>query len=213
MNIDIKSLIGKEYNFKRKKPPVLHNVEDGVKAFKAIGDEILRNKSKTFDLKDINTIKKLIDWLFMMGLSELSYDKGIILKGDTGRGKTFLFKVFRYLAMTDDMMNIKIVNVKQIAGEYSDPHNGGYDVIEKYSKMIYLMIDDIGKEPQKSISYGNKVNVVEEIINNREEKGLITFATTNLQSMGEFYDSRTVSRMNAMFNVIAINHNIDYRKA
>jgi len=75
-----------------------------------------------------------------------------------------------------------------------------------------IILDDIGKEDEFSRSYGNKVNVIEEIINIREENEMLTFGTTNIERMTDIYDDRTVSRMNKLFTPFSINHETDFRK-
>ncbi len=235
MNVDVKDCVFSESR-KRKTPPKL-NFRDGLVFYRNLANKVLQHKGKEFDVSNkelTDTVKKMIDWLYMLGLYDLNYEKGIILKGKTGRGKTFAFRILAMIVLheqrhvqqlnerqaivdntemryTLNLEEINIVNVKQISSEYQDPKTGGAQVIEKYSTMPGLVLDDIGKEQDYSNNFGNKINVVEEIIDRREKAGLITHGTTNLNNLKDMYDDRTVSRMSALFNVLPINHDVDYR--
>ena len=212
MNINLQEALKKEIGQKRIKPLRLENIECGYAEFTEIAQEMLSAKGKNFDPEQVKIIaEQMIDWLYMLGIHKNDYHKGILVKGRTGRGKTFLFRTLRLFAMIDNFDSFTIVNVKQISGEYQDSVNGGYQVLERYGSMRNLVLDDIGKEQDYSASFGNKVNVVEEIIDIRERKGLITHGTTNLEKMSGKYDDRTTSRMSALFNVLTISHKTDYR--
>ncbi len=220
---EIKKAIQQNYGTRRVKYELPEDkLPVAVGNFVEIANEMLAAKEKTFNIKPVKqTVESLIKWAYMMG-NDLDFRKGILLKGHTGRGKTFLFRVLKYFLQIDNMyfyqngkpviLRPVIVNVKKIAGEFQSPDMGGYQVLQKYADMSCLVLDDIGKEQEESLSFGNRMNVVEEIINIREEKGLLTFGTTNLNRMSEMYDDRTVSRMHDLFNTIAIDHKIDFRK-
>lgn len=216
----IKQKIANDIGVRRLPVPKLDNIQFAVKYFCEIADEFLKKKEKQFSYDPVkNQVESLIRWAYMIG-DDLDFTKGILFKGNTGRGKTFLFRVFEYFAKIDSLLyvengvqlpiSVKIVNVKKISGEYQAP-SGGYPVILRYAGYRCLVIDDIGKEQEKSANYGNKLNIVEEIINIREEWGMLTFGTTNLNRMEDAYDDRTISRMNNLFNVLTLNHDCDFR--
>jgi hypothetical protein len=192
-----------------------------LKWFTEIADEMLIRKDEKFDYDLVkNVVDFIICWTYLQG-ENIDFNKGFLIKGLTGRGKSFLLRVWKYFIQIDKIkflldgeqqpMSPVFVNVKKISGEYQNPVSGGYPVISKYSKMHCLILDDIGKEPDKSANYSNSINVVEEIINNREESGLLTFGTTNFNSLKDIYDDRTISRMNKLFTPISMNHKIDFR--
>ncbi len=194
----------------------------GKRIFERIAGFFMEGENKKYEISTLEeTIELLIKWAYLQDCN-LNFNKGILLKGKTGRGKTMLFKIFSKFLKIDDLafkengvykvFDMKIINVKQIAGEYQNTENGGYAIIEKYGKINCLVLDDIGSEEAISSNYGNKINVVETIIDIREERGLLTFGTTNLDKFSGTYDDRTISRMNKLFNVIPINHDKDYRR-
>ena len=189
--------------------------------FYELMEKLLATQHKSLETKGIDkTVDKIISWSYMTG-EGIDYNKGFFFKGNTGGGKTFLFKVWAWWLKLDHFIyyqdgkvraiSPQVVNVKRISGEYQDPTTGGYRVIERYGRMHCLVLDDIGKEDDFSLSYGNKVNIIEEIINLREESGMLTFGTTNLNKLSDKYDDRTISRMNRLFTAIPITHNIDFR--
>jgi len=217
---EITKRIANEVGVRRLPVPELTNMPNATNMFCAIANEFLKKKGRQFDLKAVNDqVDYMIRWAYMIG-DDIDFTKGILFKGHTGRGKTFLFRVFDYFTKIDGLkyiengkefnLSLKVVNVKKISGEYQ-AKDGGYSVIQKYAGYRCLVLDDIGKEQEESSNFGNKMNVVEEIINIREEMGMLTFGTTNLDKMSSMYDDRTVSRMNLLFNVRPINHETDFR--
>ncbi|MGE4289970.1 MAG: hypothetical protein AB7E36_14900 [Salinivirgaceae bacterium] len=222
----IKSKIGQEKHFTRPANWTLPRLSFGQSYFKLIAKILLEAQGKEYQFEPLQgAITKLIHWTYDVENNQcppqINKLKGILFKGHTGTGKTFLIETYRYWLEIDKPWYFeggqekrilpKIVSVKQIAGEYSLPDIGGYATIQKYANYSCLCLDDIGKE-RESKNYGNAVNVVEEIIAIREEKGLLTFGTTNLEKFSELYDDRTVSRINGLFNIIPINHGQDFRK-
>lgn len=195
----------------------IENLNKGVGIFEEIA-KLLEPNFKSKQVKEI--IEFILQWSFCSG-NVIDFKKGFLIKGNTGRGKTFLFKAWIYFLKQYEirfqhngvnyLLSPQIHHAKKIAGEYQSP-SGGYSIIEKYSKLNCLCIDDIGTEPENSGNYGNKINVIVEIINNREEAGLLTFGTSNVADLTKIYDDRTISRMSKLFNIKTLNHNIDFRK-
>ena len=192
-------------------------LENALKAFDKIANARLENKNQKFVM--CNEVEKLLDWLYVQHKYDTDYNKGILIKGTTGKGKTFLFDVFsdfckidnpQYLSngKTRNVRPIK-VNARQIASEFT---KDGWEGIEKYFSINSLFIDDIGAE-QQSNHYGNKISAITEILDRREERNLLTFATTNYNKLSDIYDDRTVSRIASLFNIWYIENDVDYRIA
>lgn len=191
------------------------NFDRAVKHFERFADARLESKEQKFVM--CNEVEKIIDWLYVCHKFETDYTKGILIKGTTGKGKTFLFDVFTDLCMIDEPVylsggiqrNVRPykVNARQIASEFT---KNGWEGIERYFTINSLFIDDIGAE-QQSNHYGNKVSAITEILDRREERNLLTFATTNYNKLSEIYDDRTVSRIASLFNIWYIENDVDYR--
>ena len=205
----------------------LDNEDTAYACFISIATSLLGDGGVYDDEPLRQAIMTMIRWTYMIPEEGLSFTKGIVLRGHTGCGKTFLMRTFAEFLKLDEQqyrsnghcldLRLKIVNARRISGEYQDSGTGGIGVILKYSATPLLCIDDIGAEAPCSFSFGNQLNVVEEIVDRRLENDLITFATTNLGTFlkdkvsGAGYDSRTVSRMGELFNIVPINNKKDYR--
>ena len=176
---------------------------------------------KTYDITETaKTINRLVHWAYNESIDDIDCKKGFLLRGETGRGKTLLMyalreflKVHQHTYKIGDRncgMSMCIVSARNIAFEYAQQSDE--DVIAKYSRNVCLCIDDLGSEPMLSSNWGNKCSVVSEILANRAESKLITFATTNVSKLSECYDDRIVSRLYSIFNSETLQHDKDYRK-
>lgn len=139
-----------------------------------------------------------------------SLDKGIMIQGPVGCGKTSLLRSFT--------MNPKrsyiFLSCRKVTYEFA---TSGFPTIEKYSSIerrsedpygkteYAVAFDDLGTDEERK-HYGDKVNVVADILLNRYDhlpKGY-THITTNLstEQIEDIYGSRVKSRMREMFNQI-----------
>jgi DNA replication protein DnaC len=144
----------------------------------------------------------------------IDLQKGILLTGRIGCGKTSLVTLIRNLA--PECCRPHMVSCRQVSFEFSKL---GYDVISRYSSGAFFpytsvpkvhCFDDLGVE--QTVNYwGNNCNVMGEILLSRYDlfisNKMITHVTTNLnsQELEEIYGNRLRSRMRAMFNLIAFN--------
>lgn len=104
--------------------------------------------------------------------------------------------------------------------------NDGYKNLLRYTKLSYrhngktrgpengaitYCFDDFGSEGQSSY-YGNKINIMEEVLQDRyrefEDHGMITHMTSNLKVNTELlkkrYTDRVSDRINGMFNIVEL---------
>lgn len=151
-----------------------------------------------------------------------SLNKGILIMGNVGVGKTELMKFFQ----KNKKQCYKVISCNEVADDYSHFKN---DIAEVYStpiqkamndadvffqREIGYCFDDLGTEEIKN-DYGNKKNVMADIlmaIYNKKQFSKF-FITTNLNSeeIIERYGSRINSRLREMFNVFVLEGN-DMRK-
>lgn len=155
-------------------------------------------------------------------------EKGIMLCGGVGCGKTTLMKLF----MENQKNSYVVISCRKIAQDWvsgGDDGKGGYRAIEKYWKTKYFInkngfghtevgvcFDDLGTESDKK-NFGNEINAMAEVILNRYDntslKGLTHF-TTNLtgDEIEKYYGTRVRSRMREMINKFEFEKSIDLRK-
>lgn len=158
-----------------------------------------------------------------------SFKKGLLLYGGIGIGKTSIFQVF----IRNQLASYRIVSCREISNGYANNAAKGFkgtdflaDYIEEIEPTVNnpfkqdawgICFDDLGTETAKK-TFGNEVNVMEEILLSRyDRKNFLankTHITTNLSAdeIEEYYGARVRSRMREMFNFIEFNSQTDMRK-
>ena len=142
----------------------------------------------------------------------IDLNKGILLAGPVGCGKTVLMSLMKYLPSAEFKYSLK--PCRDVSFEFIQD---GYEVIHRYSRGKQnessprnICFDDLGLENNLKY-YGNECNVMAEILLSRYDlfiaRGLITHLTTNLSAseIEQAYGNRVRSRMRQMFNLIAFN--------
>lgn len=151
---------------------------------------------------------------------DINLNKGILLSGPVGSGKTSLMNLMKYICSVESKFVIK--PCRDISFEFIQD---GYEVIHRYSKgklyqtesKVYCF-DDLGLENNLKY-FGNECNVMGEILLSRYDlftnKKLLTHITTNLSAseIETNYGNRVRSRMRELFNLIAFDNSVkDKRK-
>ena len=140
----------------------------------------------------------------------INLNKGILLTGPIGCGKTSLMNLMKYLTATEHKFFVK--PCRDINFEFIQE---GYQIIHKYSNgKLYqseprtYCFDDLGTENNLKY-FGNECNVMAEILLSRYDlfisKKLKTHITTNLSAteIEKHYGNRVRSRLREMVNLIA----------
>ena len=169
--------------------------------------------------RDIPLITKLICYFIrdeaMAKKLGLDLNKGILLIGPVGCGKTTLMNLMRHIPELERKFFMK--SCRDISFEFI---KDGYEVFQRYSydHIAHFVhknycFDDIGAE--KNIKYfGNECNVMAEILLSRYEifvhKNIQTFVTSNLsaQELEQAYGNRVRSRLRAMVNLVAFDKDV-----
>ncbi len=134
-------------------------------------------------------------------------EKGLLLSGPVGCGKTTLMKLLRHIVpMQRPYEMIPCRNVT-----FSFNHIG-FKSIEEYGDTKFFCFDDLGIEPAGRF-YGKDLNVMGEVLLSRYElylqskQKIKTHATTNLNAdeLEERYGNRVRSRMRELFNLVAFD--------
>lgn len=139
-------------------------------------------------------------------------NKGILLSGPVGCGKTSLMKLLHHIV--PHQKSYEVIPARNITFSFN---NQGYKTIEEYGNTNYYCFDDLGVETTGR-HFGKDCNVMGEIILSRYDLYLKnktkTHATTNLnaQELEDRYGNRVRSRMRQLFNLIAFDQkSIDKR--
>ncbi len=152
-------------------------------------------------------------------MPDFSLDKGILLQGKPGVGKTHLMNFFAKNPLASyTLPTCKSIAEKYVKGWTRDEMN----TIEFYSSLqsapfghpynqdhLGTCFGDLGTE-NESKNYGNTRNVMEDIVFNRYEAKLpfnFTHFTTNLDAdmIKNFYGERMLDRLREMCNVLFID--------
>lgn len=140
------------------------------------------------------------------------YNKGLLIIGNIGTGKTKLFEYLQAYNKKIDTWKFDIITSRAIEKAFAV---NGYKGIEIYSahsehQAYNLMIDDIGLESDMSKNYGNAIRPVTEILYDRYElyrrDMILTHATTNLtqNQLEQKYGERLYSRFKEMFQILGL---------
>lgn len=159
----------------------------------------------------------------LSSIAQPSFDKGLLIVGDFGNGKTSTLKTFEKILRYDTQNSFIFYTANQVVTMYENCSGG--DAKAEFNKKINFgtrAFDDVKTERMAS-NFG-KVNLFKDIIENRYNNLLITvkgekkinktFITINykegfegdlnaaLDEIGELYGPRVYDRLFEMFNVI-----------
>lgn len=150
-------------------------------------------------------------------------DKGIIIFGGVGVGKTSLLKFF----MRNQIYSYRVISCREIETEFAQTGDVAIDYFSTNPQIpnnsnpfghqqIGFCFDDIGTE-SNSKYYGKEKNVIAEILLNRYDNNLpkhSTHITTNLSvdELLKAYGSRVTDRIKEMMNMIQFNKDTKSRR-
>ena len=158
-------------------------------------DEVVLYKLCIYFMRDFEACEKL----------NIDPNKGILLSGPVGCGKTSLMKLLRHIV--PHHKPYEVIPARNITFAFN---NIGYKTIQEYGNSSFYCFDDLGVETTGR-HFGKDCNVMGEILLSRYDlflqRKIRTHATTNLnaQELEERYGNRVRSRMRQLFNLVAFD--------
>lgn len=195
----------------------MYPYQKATKWLESKGQELFGNHFKIYE-EDKTIIHKLIAYSTsdeeVAHQLNINLEKGILLSGPIGCGKTTLMTLMKHLATPQNKYFVK--SCREVSFEFIKE---GYEVINRYSKpsshqskVGIICFDDLGTENNLKY-FGNECNVMGEILLSRYDlfisKKVKTHLTTNLSAseLEHFYGNRVRSRLRESFNLIAFSNN------
>jgi DNA replication protein DnaC len=192
-----------------------YNYQEIINWLQTTGIQLYGNHFKIIET-DYPIVYKLIAYFLkdeqICDQFNMDLQKGILLTGPIGCGKTSLMNLMKYVAQHDNKFSVK--PCRDISFEFIQE---GYPIIHKYSiGQLYhseprtYCFDDLGTENNLKY-FGNECNVMAEILLSRYDlfisKKLKTHITTNLSAteIEKQYGNRVRSRLRQMVNLIAFD--------
>lgn len=132
-------------------------------------------------------------------------NKGLLLTGPVGCGKTSIIKLLKYLV--PHQKKYEVIPSRNVTFAFN---HIGFKTIEDYGNGGFFCFDDLGVEPIGRF-FGQDCNVLGEILLSRHElfldHNIKTHTTTNLNAaeLEERYGERVRSRMRQLFNLVAFD--------
>lgn len=178
----------------------------------------LEVKGKMLFGKDFRIFESDMDILFtlcnymirdeeMCRKMNLDLNKGLLVSGPVGCGKTSIMKLLKYLV--PHQKAYEVIPCRNIVFSFN---HIGFKAIEDYGDSGYFCFDDLGVEPLGRF-FGQDCNVLGEILLSRHDlllsKKIKTHVTTNLKAteLEERYGQRVRSRMKNLFNLVTFKKN------
>lgn len=172
-----------------------------------------------FDISkaDKTLLNSIFAWVWRndaMNRLELDYDKGLLLYGNLGLGKSMTL-----LALRQYMNGVKarheskrddyrlcawMKSASELANIYAA--EGQPALIQYASADVNLVIDEFGREPCPAKYFGTEMNVLQFLLQLRYDhrRTSVTHITTNLQleDIADVYGAYVADRCKEMFNFI-----------
>ena len=197
-----------------KKLPPSYPIENVKRAFGFWSSSSLVNGEFKIDDHNSNIINLLNIYFAQDGnlmrskFPQYSINKGLLITGKCGTGKTLLLKIYQKIVRNLPLQAFQTVSSNKVVRHYDE---SGSEALKTYIERK-MMFDDFGSE-NKGKHYGKDEEVFKTILEERYnlfiDNGLKTYLTSNLSlsHIGQRYGDRVNSRIHEMFNIIVLGGN------
>lgn len=154
-------------------------------------------------------VQKVAAWLARESRPDLDRNKGLLIMGNVGTGKSLLIRAVRE-AMRDVWgVSFGMRGCADLSRDFNPKETGGYQAIEPWINAPHVCFDDLGTEPTESLHMGLRTNLMAEVIEGRYDRLMRgqkawTHFTTNLgiPEIENRYGARAFSRLRHICNVV-----------
>lgn len=206
----------KKYSTKSSRKPIPYGENDLKKLLMLIGEQYCTGKF-SIDNDNRSVYESVFNWCNGKSFSAIDpmtkttiqgdIGKGLYIAGPTGSGKTILTKVFsRYLTLIGALVeqeyggSFLLAWKSYQAGEICDYYAKNGE-IDKFISAPSLCIQDLGSEPKEIVYMGNRLNVMEYLLQVRgDQEAGFTIITSNDRISENKYGDRITSRLIAKCN-------------
>jgi DNA replication protein DnaC len=157
------------------------------------------NKEFIIDDENKEIINQLFYYLTLSDKFSGDFNKGILLAGSIGSGKTLIISTFCNVFEKLNRKSITRTHSKRINDLIKCNESGYYDKRP-------MFIDDLGRESKEVNNYGTKELPIIDLLSIRYDYGTLTFATTNFneEKLKDFYGEAVADRFKEMFNTLLL---------
>jgi DNA replication protein DnaC len=172
---------------------------------KLITDEFYQ-KHKVFKLDENNKPKIALCFDWVIGNVDIGLNKGLLLRGDVGTGKSAIMKACRKLCeKLYTGIYTRYATADEISRLFKDSSEDSDRKLNNLLTARILFIDDIGYEALKVFDH----YPIMEVIRDRYDKKRITCITTNMsmEEMAERYNKSFEDKISEMCFIIKFEGN------
>ena len=173
-----------------------------------------------FDINKANkeVLNSIFAWVWKqdsINTLHLDYNKGLLLFGDLGLGKTMTLHALRTYVnsvvrrgLKSQESDYRMVYWWKSASELANVYasDGQSALIQYANPYVNLVIDELGREPNPASCYGTKMDVIAYLLQLRYDyrRTSVTHITTNLnlKAIASTYGTYIADRCLEMFNFI-----------
>jgi len=179
--------------------------------FQSFGNACLlsQNQNREFVIDNFN--EPIIEQLYFYATNNPSFggdlNKGIMLQGKFGCGKTLIFETYSLLhnhAVKKFSLNRPLLTfIKSVELQEQLMRQSAWMFVQRP-----LIIDEFGRESKTVQDYSNIMRPISELLSLRSDTGTLTHGTTNFTletlSSEDFYGAMIGDRLKMMFNFITM---------